>query len=107
MSDQNQERTLGMLCHLLGLVGFLGPLIIWLIKKDDSPAVDVNGKESLNFQISIAIYLAVSWVAAFVVIGFLLFPAVAIFNIVMIIIAAVKVNKGEEFKYPLCIRFIK
>ncbi|MBU1121203.1 MAG: DUF4870 domain-containing protein [Candidatus Omnitrophota bacterium] len=105
--EQKKDNTLAMACHLLGLVGILGPLIIWLIKKDESPAVDKNGKESLNFQISITIYSFIAWITAFIAVGFILFPAVIIFNYVMVIIATVKVNKGADFRYPLCIRFIK
>jgi hypothetical protein len=105
--DQKNENNMAMACHLLGLVGFLGPLILWLIKNGESPAVDKHGKESLNFQLSILIYLAGAWISSFILIGFILFPAVTIFDYVMIIIAAVKTSKGEDFKYPLCIRFVK
>lgn len=105
--EEKKDNSLAMACHLLGLVGFLGPLIIWLIKKDESPAVDKNGKESLNFQISIMIYSFAAWLSMFILIGVLLLPAVIVFNYVMVIIATVKVNKGEDFKYPLCIRLIK
>ena len=59
---QKNDNALAMACHLLGLVGLLGPLIIWLIKKDESPAVDKNGKESLNFQLSITIYSFLAWI---------------------------------------------
>ena len=105
--EQKNENTMAMACHLLGLIGFVGPLIIWLIKNAESPAVDKNGKESLNFQLSILIYSLGAWLSSFILIGFVLFPAVIIFNYVMVVIAAVKTNKGEDFKYPLCIRFIK
>ena len=105
--DQKQERTWAMLCHLGGLIGFIPPLVIWLIKKDESSLIDDNGKEALNFQISIAIYVMISIVLMFVLIGFLLLSAVYIFNIVMVIIAAMKANSGERYRYPLCIRFIK
>ena len=104
---EKQERTWAMLCHLGGFLGFIPPLVIWLIKKDESSLIDDNGKEALNFQISIAIYVMISIVLMFVLIGILLFFAVYIFNIVMIIIAAMKANSGERYRYPLCIRFIK
>lgn len=104
---QNDNKNLAMACHLLGLLGFLGPLVIWLIKKDESATVNQHGKEALNFQISILIYSVGAWVSAFILIGFLLMPAVAIFNLVMIIIAAIKASNGEDFKYPLCLRLIK
>ncbi len=109
-----EEKTFGMLAHLTALSGFiipfgsiLGPLIIWLIKKDQSAWVDKQGKEALNFAISIAIYAIVSSILIFIVIGIILAIAVGIFWLVMVIIATVKVNNGEDFQYPLCIRFIK
>ena len=105
--DQD-ARTWGMLCHLLAIfMGWLGPLIIWLIKKDQIPFVDDQGKEALNFQISIFIYAVASGFLMIVLIGFLLMPAVIIFSVVMTIIAAVKANSGERYRYPLCIRFLK
>lgn len=105
--EQKSDNSLPMACHLLGLIGFLGPLVIWLIKKDESALVDKHGKESLNFQISIMIYFFIAFMLTFILIGFLLAPAVIIFNYVMVIVAAVKVNNGEDFRYPLCLRLIK
>jgi len=110
-----QDKTFGMLCHLLGLAVYvfwlfgniLGPLIMWLVKKDTSEFVDDQGKESLNFQISITIYCLAAGVLSFVVIGIPLLFAIGIFDTVMIIIAAVQANNGVRYRYPLCIRFIK
>ena len=109
-----EEKNYGMLAHLLAFSGFIipfgniiGPLVIWLMKKDESPFVDHHGKESLNFQISLIIYLVISIILCFVLIGFLLLAALGIFELVMIIMAAVKANNGEEFTYPLSIRFIR
>lgn len=104
-----------MLCHLAALAGYLtgglgsviGPLVVWLIKKDEFPLVDDQGKESLNFQISILIYAVVSFVLTFVVIGLPLLIAVAVFDLVEIILASVKANEGVAYRYPLSIRFIK
>lgn len=112
------EKMWGMFCHLAGLVGYLpvlplpignilGPLILWLIKKDESPFVDEQGKEALNFQISISIYMIASFLLCFMFIGLLLVPAVGIFNLVMIIIASIKSNNGEAYRYPLCLRLVK
>jgi hypothetical protein len=100
------ERSMAMLCHLLGLVSFLGPLIIWLIQREKMPYVDDQGKEALNFQISIVIYAAISGVLIFCGIGFVLAIAVAIFDLIMIIIASIAANNGERYRYPLCIRLI-
>ena len=112
---EQQARTYGMLCHLLALAGFIGipfgniigPLVIWLVKKDQYPFVDDQGKESLNFQISLTIYAAVSAILMLVAIGFVLLAAVAVFGLVMIIIAAVQANQGVAYRYPLTIRFLK
>lgn len=114
VTQNQEERTMGMLCHLLGLAlyigipfgNILGPLIVWLIKKDQYPLVNDQGKESLNFQISVTIYLIVASVLMLVLVGFVLAPAVAIFAIVEVIMASVKASKGIPWRYPLSIRFI-
>ncbi len=112
--DQKQERTWGMLCHLSAfgiflfpaLGNILGPLIIWLIKKDESPFVDNQGKESLNFQISFTIYCLISSILIFVVIGIILLIALGIAFFILVIIASIKANEGEEYRYPLTLRLI-
>ena len=104
-----------MLCHLGAFAGFIlpafgniiGPLVFWLIKRDESDLVDDQGKESLNFQISMAIYFIGAGILTLVVIGFVLLVGLGIFFIVMVIMASVKANSGERFRYPLTIRFIK
>ena len=104
-----EERTMGMLCHLLGIIGFLGPLIIWLIKKDQMPFVETEGKESLNFQITLLIAWAAAIVLAIVTCGFgaVLFPLVMIVNLVFVIMGAMKANEGTSYKYPFNLRLIK
>ena len=84
----------------------MGPLLIWLFKKDESPFVEAQAKEALNFQISISIYGIVAALLAFVLIGFLLIPALFIAHIVLTIIAAVRVSEGRAYSYPLTIRLI-
>jgi len=102
------DCNLAMLAHLLGIVsGFVGALIIWLIKKDQSAFVDEQGKEALNFQITMLIAFVASWILAFVLIGFLLIPMLLIANLVFCILAAVAVSKGQHYKYPLSIRLLK
>jgi len=102
------EKTWGMLAHLSALVtGFLGPLVIWLIKKDEMPFVEEQGKEALNFQITMAIGFAVCFVLAFVLIGAFLMPVLWLINLVMCILAGVKVQKGEHYRYPFTLRLIK
>ncbi len=112
--DAKEARTWAMLCHLGVFAGniipfghIIAPLVIWLIKKDESPFVDDQGKESLNFQISMTIYFIIALLLMFVFIGFILLPALVIFDLVIVIVAAVKVNEGVKYRYPLSIRFIK
>jgi len=110
-----QARTWAMFCHLSALSMFIGipfgnivgPLVIWLIKKDEMPLVDENGKESLNFQIAMTIYSLVAFLLCFVVIGFLLLFPLLIANLVFVIMAGIKTSNGEKYAYPLSIRFIK
>jgi uncharacterized Tic20 family protein len=83
------------------------PLVLWLVKKQEIPAVDVHGKEVLNFQISMSIYFFVAFLMSFILIGFILMPAIGITWLILVIMAAVKTNSGEMYRYPLTIRFIK
>ena len=104
----SDSRVMGMLCHLLGLFTcFIGPLIIWLIKKDEDPFVDNQGKEALNFQITVGIAFIVSGLLAFVCVGVFLGIAVGIADLVFCIVAAAKANSGQAYRYPVSIRFIK
>ncbi len=101
-------RTWAMLCHLLAIfTGFIAPLVIWLVKKDEDPFVNNHGKESLNFQITVFIAMFVSGLLTFACIGFLLMPAVWIVDIIFCVIATLKANNGELYRYPVSIRFIK
>jgi len=104
----SDSRMMGMLCHLLGLFTcFIGPLIIWLIKKDEDAFVDNQGKEALNFQITVGIAFIVSVLLAFVCVGVFLGIAVGIADLVFCIVAAAKANSGQAYRYPVSIRFIK
>jgi len=118
MISDPEERTWGMACHLAAFAGLvvpglgfvLGPLVVWLIKKDQYPFVNEQGKESLNFQISVLIYGVAAGILAFTVILIPLVAvflgALAIFNVVMIIVAAVAISNGQRFRYPLAMRLI-
>jgi hypothetical protein len=107
-TPSTDDRNLAMLAHLLGIVsGFVGALIIWLIKKDQSAFVDEQGKEALNFQITMLIAFVAAWILMFVLIGALLMPLLLIANLVFCILAAVAVSKGEHYKYPVAIRLLK
>jgi len=117
-----EERTFGMLCHLSALALFVlpsfgnvfGPLIVWLIKKDQSTWIEKQGKEALNFQISIVIYVVAAWILFFLLaitvvmipLAVLIGIGLAVFWLIMVITASVKANNGEDFRYPLNIRFI-
>jgi uncharacterized Tic20 family protein len=108
------EKTMGMLCHLLAISGLvipfgtiIGPLVIWLIKKDTMPFVDDQGKESLNFQITCLIAFIVCFVLMFVLIGFILMPIVGLIDLIFVIIATIKANNGIAYRYPFAIRLIK
>lgn len=112
--DERQERSWGMGCHLAALAGFIipfgniiGPLVLWLMKRDESEFVNDQGKESLNFQITVTILAIVSGILIIVVIGIVLLILVAIFSLVMIILAAVKASEGEKYRYPFNIRLIQ
>jgi len=112
--NEKDARTWAMLCHIGAFAGYIipfghiiAPLVIWLIKKDESPFVDDQGRESLNFQISMSIYAIIALLLTLVVIGVVLLIAVVIFDVIMVIIAAVRANTGERYRYPLCMRFVK
>ena len=111
---EKQLRTWAILCHLTALLGFIGipfghllaPLTIWLIKKNDDPFIDEQGKESLNFQISMSIYLILAGLLWFVCIGIPLLIMLAIVDVILVIIASVKISNGEPYSYPCTIRLI-
>jgi uncharacterized Tic20 family protein len=107
-------RTMGMLCHLSLLSGFIipfgtiiGPILVWTLKKKDHPFIDDQGKEALNFSITFLIALIISVVLIAVFIGLILAPAVGITGLVFIIMGSMKANKGIAYRYPFALRFIK
>ncbi|HAO78989.1 MAG TPA: DUF4870 domain-containing protein [Verrucomicrobia subdivision 3 bacterium] len=120
-SPESQARTWNMLCHLSALAGFvfpfgniLGPLLVWQIKKNEFPSVNVHGKAALNFQITLTIVVFVGMFAAailsFIHIGFLLFPLVMLLGLaglILAIIAGIKANNGEDYKYPYSFELVK
>jgi len=109
----SEEKNWALVCHLAALAVFLpfgsivGPLIIWLIKKDEFPLVDDQGKEALNFQISMFIYEVLCIPLVFIVIGIPILIALVLINLILIIIAAVHAGRGERYRYPLAIKFIR
>lgn len=108
-----EERQWAMFAHLSALVGLIipfgsiiGPLVIWLIKKDTLPFVNEQGKEALNFNITVAIVAIVCWVLIFILIGFVLLPILVIMWLVFVIMATIKANEGVSYRYPFTLRLV-
>lgn len=108
------ERNWAMFCHLSAFAGFffpfggiIGPLICWLSRKDESAWVNENGKLSMNFQLSILLYMVLAIPLCFILIGIPIVAFLGVLKIVCIVIASIKASKGEKFKYPLAIPFIQ
>jgi len=116
VGPSKNERQWAMGCHLIGLcgvvvpfpaAGLIGALVLWLIKREDGAFIDDQGKESLNFQISLLIYAFVCLLLTFIGIGLLLLFPLVIFGFVCIIMATIKASEGAAYRYPVCIRLIK
>ena len=106
--SQSDERTWAMLAQLSGiLLGFIGPLLVLLIFGPRSAFVKKESTEALNFQILVVIGYIVSFILTFIFIGILLFFAVAIFNLIFCVLAALKNKDGIEYRYPINLRLIK
>ncbi|AYC34846.1 DUF4870 domain-containing protein [Pseudomonas cavernae] len=113
-APSQEARQWAMFCHFAAFLGLafpfgnlLGPLIVWQIKKDLDPFVDAQGKEALNFQITVAIAALVCILLMLVVIGFLLLGLLGIGALVLTIIAGIKANEGLDYRYPFCWRLLK
>lgn len=113
-TPSQEARQWAMFCHFaafLGLVfpfgNLLGPLIVWQIKKDLDPFVDDQGKEALNFQISVALAAVLCFLLMVVVVGFPLLVLVGIAALVLTIIAGIKANEGQAYRYPFSWRLVK
>jgi uncharacterized Tic20 family protein len=114
-STNSNARTWCVLCHASALAGiflhfighFFGPLIVWLVKRADSPEIDAHGKESVNFQLSMLLYNLVAGILCLVLIGFVLLIVLWILNTVFVIIASIQAGEGKLYRYPIAIRFLK
>ena len=113
-TPEKDARNWAMICHLSAFSGFvipfghiLGPLIIWAIKKDEFAFVDDQGKEALNFQLTLTIAYIISAILILVLVGFVLIAALCIYSIIMIIVASIKANDGQAYRFPYTIRFFK
>lgn len=111
---RKEEKTWAMLCHLLALSGLiipigaiLGPLIMWLVKKDESEFVDYHGKEAINFQITMLIGIVIGFITSVIFIGFIIIVACGLLSLIFTIIAAIKANEGDRYEYPFALRLIK
>jgi len=114
--DNPDERTWGMLCHLSALAGYIipipfmniiAPLIVYNVKRQEFDFVEDQGKESLNFQITMTLAMIVAGILALLLIGFLLIGLIALFSLIFTIIGAVKASQGEFYRYPFSYQFIK
>lgn len=108
-------RTWTALCHASALLGvflhfpghLLPPLIVWLMKREDSPEIDAHGKEAVNFQLSMLVYNLVAAVFCLVLIGFVFLAILWVLNAVFVIIAAIHASDGKFYRYPMTIRFLQ
>src|SRR2546423_10322700 len=113
-STSASVRTWCILAHATALVGFLvpvaghivGPLIVWLAKRHDSPEIDAHGKESMNFQISMVIWYCVAAILCLVLIGIPILILLHLLNIIFVIVASIQASEGRVYRYPLSIRLI-
>ena len=102
------EKNLGLIMHVLSLVGFslIGPLIVWLIKKDESAFIDIQGRELLNFQLSFLIYVIVCIPLCFLLIGIPLLIIVGLASLILTIIGLVKATEGKIYRFPVSIKML-
>lgn len=108
------EKQFALFVHLSGFIGFLipfgnilVPLILWTIKRKESEYIDYHGKEVMNFQISVLIWIVISLVAMLLLVGFVMIIAVFFASIILPIIGGIAAQNGERYRYPFCFRFIK
>ena len=109
-----EERQWAAFSHLAALLilvappvgGVIGPLVIWILKKDDMPFVRQEGRESLNFQITVLIAMCVAALLMLVVVGFVLLPLIALANIVLVVVASLQASDGKPYRYPFSLRLI-
>lgn len=133
MREEDREaRTWATISHLAALAALtgipfanvLGPLVVWLVKRHDHPFVDDQGKEALNFQISLSLYLVAGAVVLTPLVlvgallpvlpGLLLIPVLVlagvgllVFGLVMVVLASIRANEGVSYRYPLTIRLVR
>jgi len=110
-----EARKWAMLCHYAAFAWFLapmvgnvvGPLVVWQLKRESDPYVDEQGREALNFQLTLSLALMICGVLAWLLIGFPLMLLVSVIGLVLTVIAGIKANEGRPWRYPFCLRFLK
>ncbi len=116
VGPSKEERTFAMICHLLPLSGLLvpipilnvvAPLVLWLIKKDSMPFLNDQGKEVLNFQITISMIMIACMLTFWLILPVFIAIGVCIGALVLMIIAAIRANEGKPYRYPFTLRLIK
>jgi uncharacterized Tic20 family protein len=102
------EKNLALIMHVLSLVGFslIGPLIVWLVKKDESAFIDAQGRELLNFQLIFLIYFLVSFVLCLVLVGFFLVGGLALASLILTIIGLIRATEGKIYRFPVTIKML-
>lgn len=108
------ERDWAMFCHLSAFAGYIfplggiiGPMVCWISRKQESEWVDVNGKASLNFQLSLLMYMVLTIPLCFILIGIPIILFLIVLKLVCVIVASIRAAKGEVFKYPISIPFLQ
>jgi len=112
-TPDKEARTWALVCHLSAFGGFIIPfgsiiipLVIWLLKRESHPFIDDQGREALNFQITVLLMVIVAGLLCLIVIGIFLLPAIGIYAAIMTIIAAVRANDGVRYRYPYTLRLL-
>ncbi len=109
----SEVRNWALAAHLSAFAGawvalaFLGPLVVWLVKRDDHPFIATHAREALNFNLSVLLYAVVGFVLIFVFVGFLLLPLIGLMWLVFTIVAAIRASNGQPYRYPLTVRFVR
>ena len=121
MEEQNlsptpspEARQWAMFCHFAAFAGLLipfgnllGPLVVWQLKRESDPYVDAQGREALNFQLTLSLALMLCGLLAWLVIGFPLMALVSVVGLVLTVIGGIKANEGRPWRYPFCLRFLR
>ena len=109
-TPNSDDRLVAILSHILAIIpgiGILGPLVIYLLKKDESAFVAANAKESLNFQITVILLYLISFILMVILIGFFMAWIIGILNTVLVIIATIKASENKIYRYPFNMRLIR